>query len=120
MTLADIPPRVLPPAWKAVDVRRDGCAYRNRTEGLSVIVSLGTEDDGRSWVHLSVSHKHRLPTWDEFVRVKELFLGRERLAIQVLAPRSEWVNIHPHVLHLWSCLDETRLLPDFTRGMGSI
>ena len=50
---------------------------------------------------------------------KELFVGRDEFAYQVIPPRDQHVNIHPNVLHLWSCLDGSPL-PDFTRGTGSL
>jgi hypothetical protein len=51
--------------------------------------------------------------------VKNLFLGRERLALQVLVSESRWINIHPYVLHLWACVDGDPV-PDFARGGDSI
>jgi hypothetical protein len=50
--------------------------------------------------------------------VKELFIGGDRQAIQVMPPRSNHVNIH-EVLHLWHCLDGDGL-PDFTGGGETI
>jgi hypothetical protein len=52
--------------------------------------------------------------------VKRIFLGRERQALQVLPRESEYVNVNPHVLHLWSALDRPDWLPDFTRGTGTL
>ena len=111
------PPTELPQNWKIIKRSEDGAAYRNRT-GLAVIISCCVEADGKNWIHLSVSKRKQYPTWDEFVQVKELFLGRESLALQVLPPRSEWVNDHPFCLHLYQCLDK-RLTPDF-RKLGTI
>lgn len=111
------PPTDLPPNWKILRQSEDGAAYRNRT-GLLVIISCCVEADGKNWIHLSVSKRKQYPSWDEFVQVKELFLGRESLAIQVLPPRSEWVNDHNFCLHLYQCLDE-RPTPDF-RKIGTI
>lgn len=111
------PPTNLPQNWKVIRLSKDGAAYKNRT-GLAVIISCCVEADGLSWVHLSVSKRKQFPTWDEFVQVKELFLGRESLALQVLPPRTEWVNDHPFCLHLYQCLDQ-RPTPDF-RKLGTI
>ena len=111
-------PLVLPAGWAIHSELPDGRRYINGLLGLVVIVSGCVQQDGRRWLHLSVSHFKRLPKWRELVEVKELFLG-DRYAYQVLPPRSRYVNIHPNVLHLWSCLDEEPL-PDFTWGTGSI
>lgn len=80
--------------------------------GLIVIVSYGFESDGNPWIHLSASRKRCLPTWDELVRLKELFLGKEICAVQVIPPRSEYVNHHENCLHLFARMDK-RVVPDF-------
>jgi len=103
------PPTIVPVGWR----RLDAFSYVHRG-GLAVLVSQAVERDRKKWVHLSVSHRGRLPTWDEVVAVKEIFLGTDSVALQVLPPRSEWVNFHPNVLHLWMCLDG-RPTPDFRR-----
>lgn len=111
------PPTEIPSNWRLIKAGIDGAAYQSRN-GLKVILSCCIEADEKNWVHLSVSRKNRLPDWAEFTQVKEIFLGKEALAIQVLAPRSEWVNHHPYCLHLYQCLDE-RPIPDF-RKLGTI
>lgn len=107
----------LPPNWRVIKWSHDGAAYKNRT-GIAVIISCCVEQDGKNWVHLSVSKRKQCPNWLEFAQVKDLFLGKESLAIQVLPPRSEWVNDHEFCLHLYECLDE-RPVPDF-RKLGTI
>lgn len=82
--------------------------------GLYVIVSGCVEGDGRRWIHVSCSRSDRLPSWSDLRKVKDAFIGRERKAIQVLPPASEYVNFHPYVLHLWCCLDGDGL-PDFRK-----
>lgn len=111
------PPTDLPQNWRILRKDEDGAAYKSRT-GLVVIISCCVERDGKNWVHLSVSKRKQYPSWDEFSQVKDLFLGSESLAIQVLPPRSEWVNDHNYCLHLYQCLDE-RPTPDF-RKLGTI
>lgn len=85
---------------------------------LKVICSARIEKDGKRWMHVSFSRQDRIPDWNDLRLVKDTFIGRDRLAIQVLPPADEYVNIHPHVLHLWSCLDG-RPCPDF-RTEGQI
>lgn len=43
----------------------------------------------------------RTPTWREMAYVKELCWDGEDVVIQYHPRRSEYVNNHPHVLHLW-------------------
>lgn len=107
-------PRVLPSKWRVLEVAGDGAKFVSWM-GQTVIISGATELDGRRWLHVSTARPERLPTWDELVEVKETFIGRDRHAVQVLPPRAKHVNIHPHCLHLWHCVDGEPL-PDFTRG----
>lgn len=57
------------------------------------------------WEHVSVHiveyGKQRTPTWAEMCAVKDIFWDAEECAVQYHPPKSEYVNIHPHVLHLW-------------------
>lgn len=107
-----------PPSWLESERDIRGAKYRNPNRRLVVILSCAIEDDGRAWLHLSVSHSQRIPTWGELGLVKEAFLG-DREAYQVLPPKKRYVNIHPHVLNLFAPLEEP-VLPDFTRGTGGI
>lgn len=112
-----LPPEA-PVAWHRLEVRIDGASYRNYTSHLTAIISGQVELDGRGWVHLSIAHPKRMPSYEELKIAKERFLG-DVMAYQVFAPRSEHVNLHSRALHLWHCLDGPAL-PDFTRGGESI
>ena len=90
-------------AWSKID-----------DDGLYVIISESVEADEKRWLHVSCSRRTRLPSWADLRRVKDAFCGKERKAIQVFAPASEWVNIHSFALHLWCCLDGD-VLPDFRK-----
>lgn len=115
----DVAPRVLPPPWIELVRGEDGAAYRNSFTSVQVVVSAARERDGKRWLHVSVSRPRHLPTWDELKSVKELFVGKDRYAVQVLPPEAEYVNLHPRCLHIFACLDEWPL-PDFTRGGKSL
>lgn len=86
--------------------------------GFKVVVSASREQDGKRWLHVSVSHKSGRVEWYDMVRVKNAFVGKEKYALQVFPPESRYVNIHD-VWHLWHCLDGYPL-PDFRRGTKSI
>jgi len=109
------PPVVLPPAWKCVEIREDGAAYR-RKGGLSAIISCDVELDGKEWVHLSVSHRNRLPSWNELHDGKEIFLG-DTYAYLIFPPKKFYINIHPYALHVFTCRNGPQL-PEFSRGSG--
>lgn len=65
------------------------------------------------WEHVSVSIEcgKRTPTWDEMCFVKRLFWEDEETVIQFHPSKSEYVNTHPFVLHLWKPLHFGILLP---------
>jgi len=117
LTVPEIP--ALPATWEILKRSPDGYLAAHNFTRQSVIVSEAVELDGKRWVHLSTAFPSRLPTWAELVKTKELFLGEESRALQIVAPRSEWVNIHPYCLHLFVCLDGD-VTPDFTRGSGGL
>lgn len=55
------------------------------------------------WEHVSVSIREgvRTPVWAEMAYVKAIFWDAEDCVIQYHPPESEYVNMHPNVLHLW-------------------
>jgi len=63
--------------------------------------------DGAGWEHVSaraISRNHkvsRIPTWKEMVHAKHLFWDDDDRVVQYHPPRKDYVNCHPHVLHLW-------------------
>jgi hypothetical protein len=112
--LSEFLPRVLPDGWTILQPFGDGFAYRYRN-GLRVIVTTGSFDDGRDWMHISVSRKDRLPSWDDMKFVKNTF-AESRVGYQVFAPPSEHVNIHDFCLHIWVPLSGAPPLPNFGAG----
>jgi hypothetical protein len=98
----------------------DECPAFERYDNLRVICTTQTEQDGKRWLHVSVSKKGgKLPSYRELCEVKASFIGKDAIAYQVFPPSSEHVNIHKACLHLWAPLDH-RPTPDFTWGSGSI
>ena len=80
----------------------NGCfllgSNQNVKETLRVIAS--SDPDNGGWDHLSVSLFNRCPTWLEMDYVKRLFIG-DVVAYQLHLPRSDHINVHPYVLHIW-------------------
>lgn len=111
-------PHVLPVGYTTDEVSEDGAkyVYRGMHGYHTVIVSAAVELDGREWLHVSVATPSKLPSWDLLKFVKEIFIGRNRQAIQVIPGEAKYVNIHPNCLHLFACLSESDPVPDFTRG----
>ena len=109
-------PRVLPAGWSYNHSLGTDNVLDHGVRGLRVILTAMRYGDGRAWLHLSMSRRDgHLPSWRDLREAKDLFIGRDRKAIQVLPSANEYVNINPGVLHLWCCLDGDPL-PDFRIG----
>lgn len=76
---------------------------------LRVIATDGDEsgDATGQWEHVS-THAYdpvfktvRTPKWEEMCAVKELFWEDNEVVLQYHPAKSDYVNIHHHVLHLW-------------------
>ena len=74
------------------------------------IISSGVDEEYK-WEHVSVSTKRRTPLWEEMCLVKDLFWTEDECVIQYHPPKSEYVNYHPHCLHLWKPIDITLPMP---------
>jgi hypothetical protein len=63
--------------------------------------------DGLGWEHVSVHvydaerEMFFLPLWDEMCYIKDLFWDAEDVVMQLHPRKSEYVNNHAYVLHLW-------------------
>jgi hypothetical protein len=68
---------------------------------LRIIANDALEPEADGWEHVSVSTKKRCPNWDEMCFVKDLFWEEEELVIQYHVPKSDHINNHPYVLHMW-------------------
>lgn len=72
---------------------------------------------GLGWEHVSVSvqkkgqEQTRCPTWGEMCWVKNLFWDEEDCVAQFHPSKSEYVNLHEFVLHLWRPTHEKMPIP---------
>jgi hypothetical protein len=73
------------------------------------IIASGADETG--WEHVSVSTPRRPPNWQEMCFVKDLFWEPEECVMQLHPPASQYVNNHPHCLHMWRPIRETIPLP---------
>lgn len=73
-----------------------------RAQRLCIVAS-----DQGGWEHVSVSRQGSAtpPFWDEMCYVKDLFWGAEEVVMQLHPKKSEYVNNHSGVLHLWKPVD---------------
>ena len=73
------------------------------------MVFIASWHDG--WEHVSVSYKSKDPTWEEMCMIKDIFWDENETVIQFHPPKDEYVNLHPHCLHLWKKIGEKVELP---------
>ena len=120
-----LPP--IPEGWNLLEDGRDceppspaGYVVRERGTLLCVIVTATVELDDMAWLHVSMSYKARLPNYKDMCRVKELFVGADKMAYQLFPPKKQHVSFHPFCLHLWHCCDKDNYTPDFRPCEGMI
>lgn len=80
--------------------------YFNNKNKMLVVISEALMNDNTWYLHVSCSYRNKLPSWNDLKRVKNLFIGEDRIAYQVLPKQSEYVNLMPYCLHLWSPLEQ--------------
>lgn len=91
--------RVVPPTRGKSDPGANWGAFRI---GQLNVISSGTPQGAEPpWEHVSVSTGHRCPSWEEMVRIKELFWTDDETVIQFHPAKAHAVNVHPYCLHLW-------------------
>ena len=121
MVLNDFIP-VLPANWSETQTFTLGGRGFISNSRLCVVASVDHAQDGSLWYHVSFSRQGRLPSYQDMVRVKSLFIGDEREAIQVFPPDSQHVNDHPTCLHLWHRIAGP-VMPDMRKyepGLGRL
>lgn len=71
---------------------------------------------GGGWEHLSISTigEKRIPNWQEMCMFKDLFWLPEECVVQYHPAKSEYINNHPGVLHLWRPINEKLPTPPLT------
>jgi len=83
---------------------KDGASYGDFTIKVDRfelhVISSGSHEDS-DWEHVSVSLKHRCPRWGEMCIVKDMFWDEEETVVQFHPRQSDYVNLHPFVLHMW-------------------
>ena len=105
-----------PKGWYVIKPWGSGFTCGQDGGGLRVIVDCETKEDGREWLHVSVSRARWTPSHEDMALVKRDFIGDRRYAYSVWAPVDKHVNIHAHCLHLWSMMDseDGKVLPEFS------
>lgn len=97
---------LIPPGFEkmhgvAACISSGNCFYCKKKK-LAVIISLDTMEDGKTYLHVSLSHPNKIPDWNTVKQVKDTFIGKDKDAFIYFPPEAEYVNVIPFCLHLWS------------------
>lgn len=95
------------PGVKCIERGEDGGAYRVQFREVFTVVA----SYGGGWDHVSVSLVYRTPKWDEMEHIKRIFFEDDEWAMQLHAPPSKHLSIHPYTLHIWRPHDHTIPIP---------
>jgi hypothetical protein len=87
----------------------EGSEWQRRQEGARERLERLSKRDGDK---LNAAEFDQKQAYRVMKACRDLFVGKERKAVQVLPPASEYVNIHPHCLHLYAAIEHDPL-PDF-------
>ena len=93
------PCREINGSWRTQTGDSFGLFYVPHKSFTLKVIACDGEETG--WEHVSVSLTHRTPNWDEMCFIKALFWGDDETVVQFHPKVSEYVNQHPHCLHLW-------------------
>lgn len=77
-------------------------AYRHKASSLSVLRSIDDLGDGKPVLHISVSRKSKLPSWEDLKLCKTLFMGPDVDAYHIIPRASDYVNMNQNTMHLWT------------------
>lgn len=58
------------------------------------------------WEHLSVSMPSKTPSWDQMCRMKDIFWNKDEACVEYHPKEEDYVNMHPHCLHIWKPTEE--------------
>lgn len=81
------------PGWKLVMI----CSDEGGWEHVSVHALRQPRGPGRR----KTQTQTRVPTWKEMCYIKNVCWDSEDVVMQLHPRKSEYVNCHPYVLHLW-------------------
>lgn len=97
------------PEWGSTTADGNNGAFRIESPEpgwrLLVIASDASIPGLEPWDHVSVHayrrEQSRTPTWKEMNYVKDLFWDPDDVVMQLHPRKRDYVNTHPHTLHLW-------------------
>lgn len=93
-----------------------GCFIVPATDGMRPLKIIAADGEEAGWEHVSVSifqknDRQVCPSWAEMCFVKTLFWDEEECVVEFHPPKSDYVNTHAGVLHLWRCVNQSFPMP---------
>lgn len=82
-----------------------GAPLSERLHAMVGRENIGAEGEPDWRWHVSVSAQQDVPGWADLVAVAHRLRPGVPFVVGV-PPRSWWINVHPHVLHLWETADD--------------
>lgn len=86
-------------------------AFFVECRGVQLTVFSSGTDEETGWEHVSVSTRFRTPTWEEMCFIKDLFWRDDEVVLQFHPAKKDYVDNHPHCLHMWRPLRQTIEMP---------
>ena len=90
-------------------------AFRIPVSGFKFLNMFIIASDGMDWEHVSIHLSDGImgstPTWDDMCKIKDMFWDEEDCVVQYHPPKSKYVNVHKHTLHLWRPMNRVIPLP---------
>lgn len=102
--------RVKDGIWKTKDGEKMGM-FNIPSPTCNRVLKVVCANMENEWQHVSVSLENRCPNWEEMSYIKDLFWSNGETVVQFHPKKSEYVNNHPYVLHLWKKKDKEFELP---------
>lgn len=101
----------LPRDWKLVGTMLmaagEATVYEHKMSTLKVLYSIDDFGDGKKVLHVSVSRRSNLPSWEDLKRCKTIFMGPDVDAFHIIPRASDHVNLHSFTMHLWAPWEES-------------
>jgi hypothetical protein len=106
--------RTIPFEWVITSIRNNSASYRHLISFLTVTESIHTHN-GERWLHVSLSHAARVPTWGELQTVKSIWIG-DKVAYHVLPHAVKPLSDDEYTIHIWCPLDNDPFPFEMQRG----
>lgn len=92
-------------SWEILDSTEILGVPCKRYKNGALYVQVSKDPPDERW-HISISHPHRYPTWEEIKRARYDLTPDDITMAMLLPPKGEYVNLHPNCFHLHEWRDK--------------